>query len=74
MSELDLESMRILGQAIDKAFKLEAERERDAIGRIEKLIEVIKETRAESTGMTLVLHELNMILEILKGKYEQNKN
>lgn len=40
----------------------------EAIERIEKLIEVVKETRAESTGMTLVLHELKKILEILKPK------
>lgn len=40
----------------------------EAIERIEKLIEVVKETRAETTGMTFILHELKRILEILKPK------
>lgn len=40
----------------------------EAILRIEILIEVIRGKRAETTGMTFILHELKRILEILKPK------
>lgn len=46
----------------------------EAIERIEKLIEVVREKRSETTGMTFILHELKRILEILKFEKLMNEN